>query len=187
MPHRFFRLALFFCLSLILLNGCAATPKMIYKPLASLRQAPKNVSVWVEKFEDARPESEKGKLGGVYNGYNMRFGDVHEPEAMIESLKKSLEDELENSGYEKIINDHDLTIDAALESAVCNVGTERKADLKIRFKVRDKGQEVLNSIYSGEGKAGIFNMDMSCTDPLISSVKNVMGKFIKDLDEYIKS
>ena len=59
----------FYILTLMFfITGCATTPNVGYVS-KSTQQAQKGVSIQVKTFEDSRPASDRGKLGGRYNGY----------------------------------------------------------------------------------------------------------------------
>ncbi len=167
------------------LSGCATTPSIGYK-VDSVRQAAKNAQVKVSPFTDNRVAREKAVLGGVFNGYGMRLGDISEPVGLVKSLEEALKGELTNSGYKVADDVHDIVIQGGVESISCEVRNGQNSTILVRFKVTDKGQEVLNKIY--QGKKSIFiTFDTSGSDAINAAMKDLIKNFINDLDEYIKS
>ena len=171
--------------SSVFLSGCAATPKIGYK-VDSARQASKNVEIKIEKFVDNRTGREQGVIGGVYNGYGMRMGDVHEPANLIQSLEDAFKAELENSGYTMSQESRDLIIQGFIEAISCEIANAQNSTFVVRIRATDKSEEVLNNTY--QGKKSIFmTFDTSCSDALNAAMKDLIKKFVKDLDDYIKS
>lgn len=176
---------MWFCLILCFVAGCASTPKIHYTPEKSSLKA-NNVSARIQKFEDGRGNIEKGMLGGVYNGYNMRIGDVKEPEGMIASIQEAFAAELTHRGYTLVEDDRDLVIRASVQTVTCDVANKREANLIVQLSVLDKGVQVISKIY--KGNSSIFmSLDMTCSEPLGKAIEDIVKKFSNDLDEYIRS
>jgi hypothetical protein len=169
---------------LCFITGCASTPKIHYVP----KHAPlktNSVSVWIQNFEDARTVIEKNVLGGVYNGYGMRLGDVQEPGGMIASIRDAFAAELQNRGYALVNDDKDLVVQATVQTVTCDMSNVRLANLVVRLIVCDKGKEVVNKIYTGNASI-FFTLDMTCSEPLGKALEDIVKKFGADLDGYIK-
>ena len=172
-------------LSMMFMAGCATTPTIGYEN-KSPRQASKNVSVYLESFEDGRTASEKGILGGMYNGYNMRGGNVMEPPRMIESLKNTFKSELQAAGYNLVEDKKDLSIKATLISLTCDTRINADAAINLRVVLVDKGNEIFSKAYAGQ--ASVFQLLGSDTSGAINqSIKKTTEQLIKDLDEYIST
>ena len=170
---------------IVFLSGCATTPNIGYK-VDSVRQASKNVEVKVNPFTDSRISREQAVIGGVYNGYGMRMGDVHEPAGLIKSLEEAFKSELANSGYKIVDESHDIVIQGSVESISCEVVNGQNSTILVRFKVTDKSQEVINKVYQGK-KSIWMTFDATGSDAINAAMKDLIKNFIKDLDEYIKS
>ncbi len=75
---------------------------------------------------------------------------------------------------------------ALLEATHRATGNSQKGITRMRIVLTDKGQEVLNNVYSGEGNVG-FTLDGTCSDALNKSIQNLISEFVKDLDQYVAS
>ena len=179
--------ALFFIVFLMVgsLNGCATTPNIGYK-VEPIRQPAKNVSVKVNAFVDNRISRGQGVIGGVYNGYGMRLGDIFEPNGTVRALENAFKAELANSGYQLTEEARDIVIESFVESISCEISSTQNSTFAVHFKVTDKSQEVLNKVYQGK-KSIWMTFDQTCSDALNSSMKELIKNFIKDLDEYVKT
>ena len=182
---RYIQSVIALALSLTVLAGCATTPNMGYTSNAP-RQANKNVSIWLKSFTDGRSAAEKGILGGVYNGYNMRMGDVTEPANTIESIKKSFESELDRAGYNIVMSEQDLVATAEVVSVTCDARLKSESLIRVRIKLQDKGNEVLDKVYTGRADAFVI-VGFATSQALNASIKKIATELVKDLDEYIKS
>lgn len=178
-------LGLISAIFVVCLSGCATTPNIGYK-VDSVRQVSKNVEVQVSPFTDSRISREQAVIGGVYNGYGMRMGDVHEPAGLVKSLEEAFKNELTNSGYRIVDGSHDIVIQGAVESISCEIANGQNSTFRVRFKVTNKSQEVMNKVY--QGKKSIFmTFDTTGSDAINAAMKDLIKNFIKDLDEYIKT
>ncbi len=178
----------FFLMGMVLvvcLSGCATTPNIGYK-VEPIHQASKNVEVKVSPFTDSRIGREQAIIGGLYNGYGMRVGDIHEPAGLVKSLENAFKEELANSGYSLIDETRDIVIQGSVEAISCEVRNGQNSTFLVRFKVTDKSQEVINKVYQGK-KLIWMTFDSTGSDAINAAMKELIKNFIKDLDEYIKS
>lgn len=167
------------------LQGCATTPTIGYET-KSPRQASKHAAIYFEAFEDGRSQGEQGILGGLYNGYNMRMGNVMEPPGMINSLKKTLQSELSAAGYDLIEDPKDLAIKATLISLTCDLRLSSEASMNLRVVLNDKGGEVFSKTY--RSKASVFKfIGQDCSGAINKALKDIAGQLIHDLNEYIQT
>lgn len=169
--------------ALACLVGCASTPNIGYKidPVAA---PSKNVDVKVNSFTDGRSTREMGVIGGLYNGYGMRMGDVFEPQGLVRSLENAFKAELANSGYKVTDESKDIVIDGVVEGISCEIRNGQNSSFVVRFKVSDRSQEVINKTYQGK-KTIHITFDTSGSDSINAAMKQLIKNFIKDLDEYI--
>ncbi len=151
-------------------------------------QPKKNISLQLLDLGDLRPASDKGKLGAMYNSYGMSVSDVLEPQNMFSEIQRGFTLELERAGYSVLsAGGQEMTLKADVMAASCDMtGNSQKGITRMRIVLTDKGQEVLNNVYSGEGNVG-FTLDGTCSDALNKSIQNLIGEFVKDLDQYVAS
>ena len=173
-------------LSALLVAGCATTPHMGYVS-KSPAQSLKNISIQVMKFTDQREESQKGKLGGRYNQYGMKAGDVLEPQDLFEDIETGFKTELEKAGYTVTANSQDLVLKGEVIAVSCDqTNGAQNGTVRFRLILTDKGKEVLNSIYTGESKIP-FTFDVTCSDAFNDAIRKSIASFVKDLDNYVAS
>jgi hypothetical protein len=169
----------------IFLAGCASTPTVGYESSA-IRKQSRNVKISLASFEDGRTGAEKGVLGGMYNGYNMRGGNVVEPPGMLESLKKTLQSELHAAGYDIDEASNDLSIKAKLISLTCDIKISSEAAINLQVILSDKGEEIFSKMYSG--KSAVFKIIGANPSAAINqSIKKITEQLIKDLNDYVSS
>ncbi len=175
----------FIVILFLYLSGCASTPKIGYVSKFP-KQEPKNVSIKISNFEDGRSASEKGKLGGKYNQYEMKIADILEPQDMISSFQQAFIAELENTGY-ATSNGNDLILKGTVQSVSCDLTNgAQTANIKMRLILNDKGREVLNSIYTGNCKIS-YTFDQTGSDAFNAAIRDLVASFVKDLNDYIKT
>jgi hypothetical protein len=163
--------------------GCSTTPKIGYEA-KSTQQAMKKASIYFESFKDDRTSGEKGILGGVYNGYNMRMGNVEEPAGMMDSLKKTFQSELSSSGYSLVEDMRDLSIKADLISITCDLKMKAESTINLKVTLIDKGNQIFSKTYKGQGST--FQMvGFDSTGAINNAIKQIAGQLIQDLNEYI--
>ena len=183
MKSKLIKLLIF--LTAVGFSGCSSMPKIKYTvqlPVSGTR----NVFIHIQDFEDTRGSYEIGKLGGVYNGYNMRLGDVKEPPGLVQSIQSAFMTEIKNSGYQVVSDDRDLVLRGILQSVTCDSGNSKQSDLKVRLILKDKGDEVLDQVYQGKSNV-FFTLDTSCSRPLVNALEQVVSKFVRDLNEYVNT
>jgi len=170
------------CLSFI---GCASTASLQFKTTLAPAAA-KNVSVKIDSFVDERSEPERGVIGGVYNGYNMRMGDVKEPVDLVATMMEAVRSEVKNAGYRISDNAQDLVVRGFVKLVACDSGNGKTSQLTLRLVVEDKGQEILNKIYH-EQSSNRFTLTLNCGPVLTESLQKIASQFVQDLNEYIKT
>lgn len=122
-------------------------------------------------------------MGAVRNAYGMEMGEVVEPPQMFVQIQKALNAELENSGYTIVSEGGDLTVSAALKTAICDAEGTRSAQIKIKFEVWDGAEKVHENLYHGASEnLVLFSID--CSKPLNDALRQVMGQFVSDLNRY---
>lgn len=165
--------------------GCAAAPVVDYKSQFQ-SQGSNGIKVKLESFDDNRPTQARNILGGVFNGYNMRMGDVHEPQDMIQSFEAALRQDLSNAGYSIVNEGAEIVIYTNINMVTCDYSMRTGANMNWTFRVTDKNVEVLNQQYDSEGK-NAWSMDQSCGEHLNKALRQMIKSFITDLNEYAKS
>jgi hypothetical protein len=172
-------------ISILLLSGCAHTVKMDYKPLGAQQQS-KNISVLLEDIKDVRPLNEREVLGKVKNAFGMDAGTVREPKDLLPQIKTSIEKELLNAGY-TVTADTQLKITSELVFLSCYFKDEGHALIRMKFIVTDRGQEVINHTYSGEGSHRTDWEWVPFTGAIQKATGTMLQEFVKDLNGYVIS
>ena len=174
--------------SAMTLSGCYTTQAQIKHSALKSTGEVKNAGILVHAIKDERPDAQPKIIGGVYNGYDMRMGDVNQPDTLLEDLRLALVDQFRASGYRIQSDESDLVVDASIRMLSCDVRSSSKSALSINVRLSDHGKVVFEDTYAmNESKFWLIAADPTCSEPLNTLVRKSFEKIVKDIDQYLAS
>ena len=177
---------LFIATAAFLLSGCTTQANIRHTEMKSTG-AVKNAGIFVREAKDERPDAALKVIGGVYNGYDIRMGDIKQPDDLLENLRLVLTNRLRAIGYRIQTDETDLVLDLTLRMLTCNSRTTSKCAMGLLVKLIDHGEVVFEDSYDMDESKFALIVDTSCTGALNALIDKMFEKITKDIDLYLAS
>ncbi|MFT7637554.1 MAG: hypothetical protein ACI9Y8_001331 [Candidatus Omnitrophota bacterium] len=174
---------------LVFLSACAVShqPMIIYQPVLPSKQS-NGVKVFVANVIEGRNANVVGKVS-QWDAYGKPI-TILEPQNLKSEIKSSLETELRNSGFVISGAGSDLRVVMSLEHIEASPGDRIESAIKLRCKVYDLGEEVLDHVYSGNAMTPVgpyLKLADLYTKSMSVALGNLIQEFTRDLLSYVES
>ncbi|MFT7637549.1 MAG: 2,3-bisphosphoglycerate-independent phosphoglycerate mutase [Candidatus Omnitrophota bacterium] len=185
MNFRHKRMTLSCIVAMFIFAGCVSTAN-IRRDINLSPGSYNGATVSFIGFDDARSFASRKIMGGLFNGFDSRTGDLMAPDNLVDDLEILFVKQLRAAGYKLAADKQAIVISGSIESIGCDVAVQSKADVRIKFVVDDRGENVLTAVYSGNDEgASMYNT--TCADQLTNSVLEAARHFTDELSDYMIS